>query len=119
MIVAGGGTGGHLFPGLAVAEAAADGGDAVLFVGSAFGIEARVIPQTRFEFEPISIRGLRGRGLRGMAQLAVQLPTALARAWRIVGRFGAQLVLGGMVVVVNAVVYSYVFRRRHHGEETP
>lgn len=94
MIVAGGGTGGHLFPGLAVAEVAAAAGDAVLFVGSAFGIEARVIPKTRFEFFAIPIRGVRGRGLRGVFQLAVQLPTAVARAWRVVGRFGAQLVLG-------------------------
>lgn len=94
MIVAGGGTGGHLFPGLAVAEVAGAAGDTVLFVGSAFGIEARVIPKTRFEFFAIPIRGVRGRGLRGVLQLAVQLPTAVARAWRIVGRFGAQLVLG-------------------------
>jgi len=95
MIVAGGGTGGHLFPGLAVAERWA-GGDAgsVLFVGSAFGIEARVIPQTRFAFQPLRIRGLRGRGWRGAVELALQLPTALVRAWRILGTYGADLVLG-------------------------
>ena len=95
MIVAGGGTGGHLFPGLAVAEQWA-GGDAssVLFVGSTFGIEARVIPQTRFAFRPIPIRGLRGRGWRGAFELATQLPAALLRAWRILGESGADLVLG-------------------------
>src|SRR5262249_26320063 len=52
MVVAGGGTGGHLFPGLAVAECAAETSH-VLFVGSAYGIEARVIPQTRFGFRAI------------------------------------------------------------------
>ena len=95
MIVAGGGTGGHLFPGLAVAEQWA-GADAasVLFVGSAFGIEARVIPQTRFAFHPLAIRGLRGRGWRGAFELAAQLPAALVRAWRILGDVGADLVLG-------------------------
>lgn len=95
MVVAGGGTGGHLFPGLAVAEAVA-GADAhaVLFVGSAFGIEARVIPRTRFALELIPIRGLRGRGWRGGAELALQLPAALLRAWRILGRFRADVVLG-------------------------
>ncbi|MEO8605934.1 MAG: undecaprenyldiphospho-muramoylpentapeptide beta-N-acetylglucosaminyltransferase [bacterium] len=95
MVVAGGGTGGHLFPGLAVAEQWA-GADAasVLFVGSAFGIEARVIPQTRFAFQPLAIRGLRGRGWRGAFELAAQLPAALLRAWRILGAFGADLVLG-------------------------
>jgi UDP-N-acetylglucosamine--N-acetylmuramyl-(pentapeptide) pyrophosphoryl-undecaprenol N-acetylglucosamine transferase len=95
MVVAGGGTGGHLFPGLAVAECSA-GADAasVLFVGSAYGIEARVIPQTRFAFRPVGIRGLRGRGWRGALQLAAQLPSAIARAWRILGEFGADVVVG-------------------------
>ena len=95
MIVAGGGTGGHLFPGLAVAECIAGGAaEQVLFVGSRFGIEARVIPQSRFAFRALSIRGLRGRGLGGALQLAVQLPVAIGRAWRIVGEFHSQLVLG-------------------------
>ena len=93
MVVAGGGTGGHLFPGLAVAECAAETGD-VLFVGSAYGIEARVIPQTRFAFRAIPVRGLRGRGWRGAAQLAAQLPGAMVRAWRILGEFGADVVVG-------------------------
>jgi UDP-N-acetylglucosamine--N-acetylmuramyl-(pentapeptide) pyrophosphoryl-undecaprenol N-acetylglucosamine transferase len=95
MVVAGGGTGGHLFPGLAVAEcvAAADP-RGVLFIGSAYGIEARVIPQTRFAFRPVPIRGLRGRGWRGALQLAAQLPWATARAWRMLGEFGADVVVG-------------------------
>lgn len=95
MIVAGGGTGGHLFPGLAVAEQwAGTEPRSVLFVGSAFGIEARVIPQTRFAFRALHIRGLRGRGWRGALGLAVQLPAALAAGWRILGEFRADVVLG-------------------------
>jgi UDP-N-acetylglucosamine--N-acetylmuramyl-(pentapeptide) pyrophosphoryl-undecaprenol N-acetylglucosamine transferase len=95
MIVAGGGTGGHLFPGLAVAEAAsAGGGTEVLFVGSSFGIEARVIPRTRFPFHALPIRGLRGRGWRAWAQLAWQLPAAIFGAWRVVGASRSQVVLG-------------------------
>lgn len=107
MIVAGGGTGGHLFPGLAVAEALVAQGDAqILFVGSNQGIEARAIPQTRFPFEALAIEGLRGRGWRGALILAWQLPWALARALRIIGTFRPQLVLGlggyGSVPVVVA-----------------
>ena len=107
MIVAGGGTGGHLFPGLAVAEAVtAEGGAQVLFVGSAYGIEATAIPLTPFPFEALVIRGLRGRGWRGTLAFAWQLPVALVQAWRIVGTFRPTLVLGlggyGSVPVVLA-----------------
>jgi UDP-N-acetylglucosamine--N-acetylmuramyl-(pentapeptide) pyrophosphoryl-undecaprenol N-acetylglucosamine transferase len=107
MIVAGGGTGGHLFPGLAVAEAvvAADRAQ-VLFVGSAHGIEATAIPRTPFAFRGLAIRGLRGRGWRGVLVFAWQLPLALVQAWGIVGGFRPTLVLGlggyGSVPVVLA-----------------
>jgi UDP-N-acetylglucosamine--N-acetylmuramyl-(pentapeptide) pyrophosphoryl-undecaprenol N-acetylglucosamine transferase len=84
-----------LFPGLAVAECLTAGGDdAVLFVGSSYGIEARVIPQTRFGFRELPVRGLRGRGWRGALGLIGQVPAAIIRAWRILGEFGADMVLG-------------------------
>ncbi|MBI3781771.1 MAG: undecaprenyldiphospho-muramoylpentapeptide beta-N-acetylglucosaminyltransferase [Deltaproteobacteria bacterium] len=107
MIIAGGGTGGHLFPGLAVAEAlAATGSTDIRFVGSVGGIEARVIPKTRFPFTALPISGLRGRGLRGALTFAFQLPVAVLRAWRILGEFRPHLVLGlggyGSVPVVAA-----------------
>jgi len=95
MIVAGGGTGGHLFPGMAVAEALTAHGEAqVLFVGSAYGIEATAVPKTPFRFEALAIRGLRGRGARGAIAFAWQLPVAVLRAWRILGAFRPSLVLG-------------------------
>jgi UDP-N-acetylglucosamine--N-acetylmuramyl-(pentapeptide) pyrophosphoryl-undecaprenol N-acetylglucosamine transferase len=95
MILAGGGTGGHLFPGLAVAEALAAQGEAeVLFVGSAYGLEARAIPQTRFSFRPLRVRGLRGRGVRGILESAARLPVAIFRSRQIIVFFQPTLVLG-------------------------
>jgi UDP-N-acetylglucosamine--N-acetylmuramyl-(pentapeptide) pyrophosphoryl-undecaprenol N-acetylglucosamine transferase len=107
MIVTGGGTGGHLFPGLAVAEALAAQGDAqTLFVGSASGIEATTVPQTQFPFRALSIRGVRGRGWRGVLEFVRRLPPALVEAWRILGAFQPNLILGlggyGSVPVVVA-----------------
>ena len=95
LIIAGGGTGGHLFPGLAVAQALATNGEAhVLFVGSTYGIEATVIPRTSFPFQALAISGLRGRGLRGALRFAAQLPIALLQAWRVIGSFRPSVVLG-------------------------
>ena len=112
MIVAGGGTGGHLFPGLAVAEEMAARGAQVLFVGSAFGIEATAIPPTRFRFEPLVVRGARGRGLRGLLEFAQQFPTAVRRARHLVREFQPSLVLGlggyGSVPVVVAASWLRV-----------
>jgi UDP-N-acetylglucosamine--N-acetylmuramyl-(pentapeptide) pyrophosphoryl-undecaprenol N-acetylglucosamine transferase len=106
MIVAGGGTGGHLFPGLAVAEVLAARQVSVLFVGSAHGIEARAIPKTRFPFRPLDVRGLRGRGMRGVLAFAWQVPVAFLQAWRIIGHLQPAVVLGlggyGSVPVVLA-----------------
>jgi UDP-N-acetylglucosamine--N-acetylmuramyl-(pentapeptide) pyrophosphoryl-undecaprenol N-acetylglucosamine transferase len=110
MIIAGGGTGGHLFPGLAVAEAMsadARAGDAsIVFVGSAHGIEATAVPRTRFPFQPLEIRGLRGRGWRGVLEFIWELPLAVLQSWRIIGRVRPAVVLGlggyGSVPVVLA-----------------
>ncbi len=93
MIVAGGGTGGHLFPGLAVAEALGES-DAALFIGSSTGIEARVIPNTRFPFRALQVSGVRGRGVRGLVDFVVQIPRALRRAAAEVAAFGADVVVG-------------------------
>lgn len=108
MIVAGGGTGGHLFPGLAVAQAAKaqDAKTEILFVGSKYGIEATVLPRTEFAFAALAVRGLRGRGLRGIAEFLQQIPLALLRSVRLVRSFRPHLVLGlggyGSVPVVVA-----------------
>jgi UDP-N-acetylglucosamine--N-acetylmuramyl-(pentapeptide) pyrophosphoryl-undecaprenol N-acetylglucosamine transferase len=106
MIVAGGGTGGHLFPGLAVADVLAARGVEVLFVGSAHGLEATAVPKTQFPFRALDVQAVRGRGLRGLVSFAWQMPVALLHAWRIVGAYRPQLVLGlggyGSVPVVMA-----------------
>jgi UDP-N-acetylglucosamine--N-acetylmuramyl-(pentapeptide) pyrophosphoryl-undecaprenol N-acetylglucosamine transferase len=66
IVIAGGGTGGHLFPGLALAEELRARGHELLFVGTARGIEARVLPGAGWRLELIEAEGIKGRGLVGL-----------------------------------------------------
>ena len=64
IVIAGGGTGGHLFPGLALAEQLTKRGAQVHFVGTARGIEAKVVPQSGYPLDLIEVSGLQGQGAR-------------------------------------------------------
>lgn len=96
LCIAGGGTGGHVFPALATAAAVRTRArEAVLlFVGTASGLEARLVPAAGHPFETIRVRGLTGKALTDrLAALAV-LPGALWQSRRILRRFRPDVVLG-------------------------
>lgn len=65
VMIAAGGTGGHVFPGLAVAEELRAKGVPVVWLGTRRGLEARVVPAADIPIEWLDVRGLRRRGLRG------------------------------------------------------
>jgi UDP-N-acetylglucosamine--N-acetylmuramyl-(pentapeptide) pyrophosphoryl-undecaprenol N-acetylglucosamine transferase len=96
VIMAGGGTGGHLFPGLAVAEEfrKRDAMTEILFVGTKIGIEARAVPAAGFALETLPVRGLKGRGLRGMTQAMYGIPAGFFRSLGILKRFRPDCVIG-------------------------
>jgi UDP-N-acetylglucosamine--N-acetylmuramyl-(pentapeptide) pyrophosphoryl-undecaprenol N-acetylglucosamine transferase len=90
LLVAGGGTGGHVFPGIALAEEVVTRHpqNDVVFVGTARGLEAAVVPQAGYPFERIEVQGLKGKGpwsvLQGLGLLprALWRSLAILRAWR-------------------------------------
>jgi len=96
MLIAGGGTGGHLFPGIALAEEVSTRhpDNRVLFVGTNRGLEARVVPAAGFGLETIEVRGLKGMGVFRSLQALAMLPLAFFSSWRIVGRFRPDVVVG-------------------------
>jgi UDP-N-acetylglucosamine--N-acetylmuramyl-(pentapeptide) pyrophosphoryl-undecaprenol N-acetylglucosamine transferase len=96
LLIAGGGTGGHLFPGVAIAEElrAREPGAAVRFVGTRRGIEARVLPELGWELSLIEVSGLKTVGALGALRGLLRLPRALWQARRIVREFRPDAVIG-------------------------
>lgn len=95
MIITGGGTGGHVYPGIAVArEIESRGKNEILFVGAKRGIESRLVPENGYKIELIEITGLKGRGLLAKLSTLAKLVTAVFRAFAIIKKFRPDLVLG-------------------------
>jgi len=96
LLIAGGGTGGHLYPGIAVARAwlADDAEGEVLFVGSARGLEARVLPREGLPFAPISAAGVLRRSIAQQAGAVCMMGRGLFQAVGILRRFRPHVVLG-------------------------
>jgi len=111
VVIAGGGTGGHLFPGLAVARALKERvPDArISFAGTSAGIEARVIPKTEFSLDVIRSAGLKGKSVTARARGAALLPLGAVDAWRVISHRKPDVVIGvggyssGPVVAIAAI----------------
>jgi UDP-N-acetylglucosamine--N-acetylmuramyl-(pentapeptide) pyrophosphoryl-undecaprenol N-acetylglucosamine transferase len=95
-VIAGGGTGGHLFPGMAIAEAFIERemGNEVLFIGTQRGIEARVLAGGKFPLKMIQARPIKGRSLLGKLKAIWSLPMAVSEACSILKEDRPQIVLG-------------------------
>ncbi|MCP4444063.1 MAG: undecaprenyldiphospho-muramoylpentapeptide beta-N-acetylglucosaminyltransferase [Myxococcales bacterium] len=96
LLIAGGGTGGHLFPGIAVAEELLTRVPSaeLLFVGTARGIEARVVPELGWDIELIEVSGLKTVGALGVVRGALRIPGSLRQSRRILEQFRPDAVVG-------------------------
>ena len=96
VLIAGGGTGGHLFPGIALAEEVATRHprNDVVFVGTDRGLEARVVPQNGFVFEAIKSRGLKGMGFVKLMLGLLLLPVSFFSALGLLRKYRPDVVVG-------------------------
>ena len=93
-LVMAGGTGGHIFPGLAVAQALREQGWNVHWLGAPGSMEERLVPPQGFPLETIDFSGVRGKGLLTLALLPLRLLKAFAQAWAVVRRVRPDVVIG-------------------------
>ena len=96
ILIAGGGTGGHLFPGVAIAEEFRRRNEAnkVLFIGTKRGLEARVLPQIGFALETLEVEGIKGRGIARSLSALMKIPRSLIQSRRIIRGFEPDVVIG-------------------------
>lgn len=115
IVIAAGGTGGHVFPGLALADALRRRlpSSSLLFIGTRDRIEARRVPEAGWPFEAITARGLKGIGFFRSLKNAALLPLGLLQAGYHLIRFWPRLVVGmGGYVAGPVVTAAWVLRRK-------
>jgi UDP-N-acetylglucosamine--N-acetylmuramyl-(pentapeptide) pyrophosphoryl-undecaprenol N-acetylglucosamine transferase len=96
VVIAGGGTGGHLYPGIAVAREllTRQPDSQISFAGTARGIEARVVPREGFPLDLLRSSGFKGKSIADRLRGVALVPAGLVDAWRIVSARRPQLVIG-------------------------
>lgn len=96
LMIAGGGTGGHLFPGIALAGAWRErvAGGEVFFVGTEYGLEKRIVPEAGYRLELIQQRGLKRQGLAQTLKSLLLIPRSLSQSLRIVRRERPAVAIG-------------------------
>ena len=96
MMIAGGGTGGHIYPAIAIAKAwmERDPSRKVIFVGTEKGLERTIVPKAGFPLEFISVGGLKGKGGMDLVRNILRLPLGFIQAWKVLSRHRPNVVLG-------------------------
>ncbi|MGV8057165.1 MAG: undecaprenyldiphospho-muramoylpentapeptide beta-N-acetylglucosaminyltransferase [Smithellaceae bacterium] len=96
IVIAGGGTGGHLFPGIAIAEEflKRDKQTEVIFIGTKRGIESKLLAPAGYELRTIDVEGIKGRGLTALVKGFYQIPQSMWQSRRILKQFRPGIVIG-------------------------
>jgi len=106
LLIMAAGTGGHIFPGLAIAQTMQARGWQVSWLGTMHGMERDIVPKHRIEMDSIDFAGVRGKGLMHTARGMVKMIGAFASCFGIIGRRKPSVVLGmgGYVTVPGGLM---------------
>ncbi|MEE9302218.1 MAG: undecaprenyldiphospho-muramoylpentapeptide beta-N-acetylglucosaminyltransferase [Thiotrichaceae bacterium] len=108
ILITAGGTGGHVYPGLAVARALQEQDIPVIWMGTKKGLESRVIPAAGIEMAWLDVSGIRGKGLKAVLLAPFRLTKALIQSVKIMKKHkpAAVLGMGGFVAGPGGLVAS-------------
>lgn len=94
VLIMGGGTGGHVFPGLAVANFLHSQGIEVHWLGTPQGLESRLVPEANYPLHTISISGLRGKGIKPLFTAPIKISAAIWQSLNVIKKINPDLVIG-------------------------
>jgi len=115
VVIAGGGTGGHLFPGLAIAQEfkARNKRNKIVFVSTGNALERSVLSETDFKFETITAEGIKGRGRWNQAKSALKIPKGIIESLRILKNCKPDLTIGlGSYSAGPVIVSAWLMRTK-------
>ncbi len=110
-LIAGGGTGGHLFPALAVAEILRERGAETLFVGTKSGVEAKVVPEKGFELEYLWLSGFNRRKIASNLLFPIKVLVSFIQSFVIISRYRPQVALGTGGYVCGPILLAAAIRK--------
>ncbi len=99
VLMVAGGTGGHIFPGLAIANELRELNIKVIWLGTKKGMEHKIVPEHQFEMEHLEMSGIRGKGLTAILLMPFKLSQAMLQAYKVIKKTNPDLVvaMGGFV----------------------
>lgn len=113
LMVAGGGTGGHIYPAIAIAEEflSRDPSRRVVFVGTEYGLEKKIVPKAGYPLEFISVGGLKGKSIIETVRNAARVPMGLIASSRLISRYRPVAILGVGGYASGPVLMAGALRR--------
>ncbi len=106
IVISGGGTGGHIYPGLMIAERVQQSGGDALYIGTAKGLESKIVPKAGVPFETIEITGLRRSLSFENVRTLIRFWRGVQRAKKLLREFRPDVVVGTGGYVCAPVVYA-------------